>query len=406
MQPSSSPPVLQAAVALAMGLVIGLEREHHEADEGKREVRLGVRTFALLALLGWAALFVGTPWIAAAALLTSGIVVGVEYVRGSSRDPGLTTEAAALLTVVVGMVVRISPLVGTALGLATTLLLVSKPWFQAMVPRLRRIEISSTLQLLLLSAVVLPLLPNEPVDPWHILVPRKIGLFVVLVAAISYLGYVLTRLLGPRRGTRLTGLFGGLASSTAVALTMSRRARNRESAQEEQAAILVADAVLVPRVLLLATIVNAPVARALVIPLAAMAAVMLAGAIWRWHRSPERDRNHDIELGNPFALLPALAWGAFFVAILFLSAGAQRWLGDRGLVVAASFAGLADVDAITLSVARSQAQIASLAIVLAVAANTLVKATLAIGIGGWRFGRSVALVSAVAITATVVLAAI
>lgn len=404
MEPSSSPPILQAAVALAMGLMIGLEREHRETQEGKGEVHLGVRTFALLALFGWAALFIGTAWIAAAALLTAGAVIAVEYFRDAKTDPGVTTEAAALLTVVMGMVVRISPLVGTALGVATTLLLVSKPWFQATVPKLRRIEISASLQLLLLAAVIVPLLPDEPVDPWRILVPRKVGIFVVLTAGISYVGYVLTRTLGPRRATRLTGLFGGLASSTAVTLAMSKQARGHENVAEEQAAILVANAVQVPRVLLLATVVNRAVAHALLIPLAVLAAVMLAGAIWCWHRSAAHDRPKDLELGNPFAVLPALMWGALFVAILFIAEGAKRWLGNRGLVAASGLAGLADVDAITISVARTDAPIAALAIVLAVASNATVKATMAIVIGGWPFGRAVALVSAVAVSTSILLA--
>jgi uncharacterized membrane protein (DUF4010 family) len=409
MQPSQSPALLQATVAIALGLIIGLEREHHGVEEGRREERLGVRTFAMLALIGWSSLYVGagSVWLAAAALVTTGAIIAVGSLGAQERDTGLTTETAAIVTVLVGMVVHLSPLVGTALALATTFLLVSKPWLAAVVPKLRRAEITSTLQLLVFAAVVLPLLPNAPVDPWGILVPRKVGWFVLLIAGINYVGYVLVRLLGARRGIRLTGLFGGLASSTAVTLTMSRRGQEHSDGHEEQAAILLAGAVLTPRVLVLAALVNPVVARQLVLPLGGMAACLLVGALWRWRQSSDRDREHGVELGNPFALLPALKWGALFVAILFLAEAARRWFGTRGLLTAASLAGLADVDAITISVARGYqgGATAALAIVLAVATNTLVKTGIAIALGGWRFARAVTLASAVAIGAAAALLA-
>src|SRR5262249_44574302 len=139
MQPGSSPPLLQAAVAVAIGLVMGLEREHHEVAEGEIEIRLGMRTFALLALLGWASAFTGIPWLPFAALLASGIVIATQYFRAAGSDPGLTTEIAALVAVVVGMVVRVSLLVGATVGLGATVLLIAKPWVRAYVPRLRRV---------------------------------------------------------------------------------------------------------------------------------------------------------------------------------------------------------------------------------------------------------------------------
>jgi uncharacterized membrane protein (DUF4010 family) len=404
--------LLRAAAAVAAGLVVGLEREHHQVAQHEEHSHLGVRTFALLGLLGYAAAALSghAPGLSAATLLVAGGALIAQYLRTGSRDPGLTTEIAALVTVLAGMLVDRSPLEGIAIALGTTVLLVSKPWFGSFVPKLRRAELTSTLQLLILAAVVLPLLPAQPVDPWHVLAPRRIGIFVVVVSGINYLGYVLVRWLGARRGAGLIGLFGGLASSTGVALTMSRSARKSDAQAEQQAAILLANTVLVPRVLVLAALSNGAVARRLLIPLGAMAACMLAGAAWRWRSARTRGQGEpELRLGNPFAILPALEWGALFAAVLLFAEGARRLLGDRGLAAAGAVAGLVDVDAITLSVSRSASAVAVpvLAIVLAVAANTVVKMAIAIGIGGWRFARPVALVSlcalAVALTLTVVL---
>src|SRR5215510_4596333 len=220
---------IEALIAIGIGLFVGLEREHRHVDEGEPEVHtvLGVRTFALFALLGWlVAAFGGPwPWLAPATLAIVGALIMAQYLREEGQKRlGLTTEVAALVVFVLGMVVHFEELFAVALALTTTLLLISKPWVRSLVPALRRVELTSTLQLAILLAIVLPLLPTEPVDPWGVLPPRKIGLFVVLVAGIGFVGYVLSRVLGASRAAGVTGAVGGLVSSTALTAAMARQA--------------------------------------------------------------------------------------------------------------------------------------------------------------------------------------
>ena len=402
--------LIEAAYALGMGLFIGLEREHSEGivDAGSkpRELPMGARTFALLALVGWTAALLGDhfAWLppltmaGVAALVIAGFV---------TRDtgPGLTTEIAALLTFGLGMLVHYERSLAVALALTTTALLISKPWLLAVMPKLRRVDLTATLQLAIVLAVVLPLLPTVAVDPWGILRPREIGWFVVLIAGISYVGYVASRLWGEHAGAGVTGLVGGLTSSTAVTAAMAQAARRDPSMIDSaQLAVFVANAMMFGRVVVVAAVIDRSVALRVAAPMTAMGLAVLAAALWQWRRlradAPRKDGTASSEalagLKNPFALLPALKWGAVMVGVLLLAAVAREYLGERGVVAVAAASGIADVDAITLAVTRSvqlgelRVELAALAVTVAVMSNTLVKAGIAVVAGGRGFGVPVA----------------
>src|SRR5262249_21275391 len=155
----------------------------------------------LLSLFGWiAGLLAGlSPWIPVAALAAIAGLIAIIAFRSTEAGHGSTTEVAALTTFMLGLLIHQSRELAAALGLATTLLLISKPWVRSLVPRLRRMDLTSTLQLAIFLAVVLPILPERPPDPWGVLSPRKIGIFVGLIAGIGYVGYILNRWLGNRR---------------------------------------------------------------------------------------------------------------------------------------------------------------------------------------------------------------
>jgi uncharacterized membrane protein (DUF4010 family) len=402
--------LIEAAYAIGMGLFIGLEREHSEgvADtDGKpRELPMGARTFALLALVGWTAGLLGDQftWVPPLALAGVAALVTAGFV---TRDtgPGLTTEVAALLTFGLGMLVHYERSLAVALALATTALLISKPWLLSVLPKLRRVDLTATLQLAIVLAIVLPLLPRTAVDPWGILRPREIGWFVVLIAGINYVGYVASRLWGEQRGAGVAGLVGGLASSTAVTAAMAQAAR-RDSSMigSAQLAVFVANAMMFGRVVVVAAVIDRSVALRLAAPMGAMGLAVLAAALWQWRRlrtdaprSGDRSSSGALAgLKNPFALLPALKWGAVLVGVLLLAAFARQYLGDRGVVAVAAASGIADVDAITLTVTRSVrlgelgVELAALAVTVAVMSNTLVKAGIAVVAGGRDFGMPVA----------------
>jgi uncharacterized membrane protein (DUF4010 family) len=278
------------------------------------------------------------------------------------------------------------------------------------VGQLRRIEILATLQLLLMAAIVLPLLPTAPQDPWGALPPRKVGTFIVLIAGVQYVGYVLTRMLGSTRGTGIAGLVGGLTSSTAVTVSMARGARETPAlVVPGQLATFLANTVMPVRVALIAGAVSPAVGWRIAAAMGVMALVLLVAALvtWRKLRKDGATPAAEITLRNPFELWGALTWGAVLCVVLLAAKGATRWLGDEGFLLAAAASGLTDVDAITLAAAEEHrdallsADIAALAIAIAVGVNTIVKAAMAWFGGGRAFGRAIVVVFLLAVVATV-----
>jgi len=390
-------------VALALGLLIGLERgwERRELPEGQRAA--GLRTFGIIGLLGGAAAQLGTPWMLAAIALVLGLAVALGYWRESQgeQDVSLTTAISAMLTFCLGAMAGLGELtVAASAAVVVALLLGFKPELHRMLRRIERSELLATLRLLLISVVLLPVLPNTGLGPWSALNPYQLWWMVVLVASLSYVGYFAHRLLGERRGVLMTGLFGGLVSSTALTLSLSRHAREEGSGFDLSAAgIAIATAVMLPRMLLIVGVIDKFVALKLAAPLLAAAAASLGAALWFGRRgrgaaSPE-DHRHP-ELGNPLELGTALEFGLMLAVIMLASHAGIKLVGDRGLYAVAALSGLVDVDAISLSVATMSAQGAASADTAARAAlsaalvNTLLKPVLATASGGariaWRVG--------------------
>jgi uncharacterized membrane protein (DUF4010 family) len=413
--------VVEAAYATGIGLAIGLEREHsdlgHDVEPGgtieseqpernAHEVPLGARTFALLAVVGWMLAKLGDAnamiqpfgMVVVVGLLTSQFVIAAR--RAKDFTIGLTTEIAAIAVLCLGAMVHTDRRIAVVIAIAVALLLVSKPWMRTLVVKMRRVEITATVQLAVLVAIMLPLLPTDPIDPWGALPPRKIGMYIVLLAGVEYVGYVLTRILGPRRGAVVTGLVGGLSSSTAVTVSMARIAKaSPPSLGAAQLATLLANLVMCIRVAVIIALLAPAVAWKLAIALGAMALVIVVAAMIQYIKL-RRDDGTTVDaptLKNPFALVPALTWGAILCAVLLIAKISVEQLGEQGFYLAAAASGLADVDAITLAAARGatsgavSADAAALAVVIAVTANGVAKSTMALTAGGRAFGRRIAI---------------
>lgn len=421
----------EAALAVAVGLMMGLERERsgfERSQEGREEPRhrresdqpsalhgsLGARSFALLTLLGWLAVKVGGdhPAIPIAVMAFAAVLIGLFYYETSSSDRGLTTEIAALAAPLLGMLLTKDALLAVAVAVIVTLLLLSKPWIRAWIPKLHREDLTASIQLLIVFAILLPMLPERTLDPWGVLSPRKVGWMVAFIAAVDFLGYALNRMLGSRRGAVMTGLVGGLVSSTMVTVTMARRARVDPALQRPgQVAILLACAVMGLRVSILAAVVAGPVlARPLLLPMTVMVVILLGASFWIYRVDAHIVGGEEVALQNPFQLKRAAAWGLALASVLLVSAAARAWFGDRGLLVAASISGLADVDAITLAVGSQvrgvglPAATAVLAIILAIGANTLAKSIFAWFSGGRVFGQRLAGVLVASLAAALLVA--
>jgi uncharacterized membrane protein (DUF4010 family) len=242
---------------------------------------------------------------------------------------------------------------------------------------------------------VIPLLPNRTYGPLQVLNPYKIGLMIALVAGVSFAGYVAARWIGSRRGLLMAGLVGGIVSSTALTLALSARTKEQPAlARLAGIGIIAACSTLAPRLLVIIGIVDWGLVVRLWLPLGAMAVTGYAFAFSRYLRGGERGTEKEVSFQNPFELMRAVQFGLIYGAVLFVSAAAQKYLGTRGIYASAGFAGLADADAVALSLAElgtvdSIRDAVAPAIVLATVVNTIMKAVLATLIGGRQLGKQV-----------------
>jgi len=397
--------------ALLIGALVGTEREKNKAASGNVGIG-GVRTFTLFSLIGaFGALLaqsLGSPLVLAAAIAGVVALTAAGYVVQARSKPeaiGLTTETAALAVCLLGAACTAGyPELGLAGGIAVSAFLAYKESLHGLVAKLGPDDISAGVKLLAATFIVLPLLPKQPIDPWGALVPRSLWLLVILIAALSLVGYVATRALGPERGTAITGLTGGLVSSTAVTLTFAKRSREEGGATDDAlaAGTFLAWGVSFARVVVLAAIVHAPLALKMLAPFAGMALVTAAMALVLLRRSQAAAAPAGpVSLKNPFSLVSAIQFGLLFAAVLLVMTIVQQRFPSGGTYVVAALAGTSDVDAISLSMATlaqsGQASLgtAALSILIAVISNTLVKCGISAGLGGPRLRRSALVLTAV-----------
>lgn len=386
-------------IALAIGLLIGTERGWHERAELEGQRIAGIRTFALTGLLGGLigllavklnAAFAGLAFVAFAALVIVSYMMGT---RRSDTQLGITTEVALLMTLALGMLSTAGyPIIAAAIAVIVTTLLGLKSMLHAWLTRLSETELLAVLKFLLISVVMLPLLPDTGYGPWQAFNPYLAWWMVVLVSGLSFIGYITIKLVGARRGIMVSSLLGGLVSSTAITVSLSRYAREGIYPNHLLAAgILAAGSIMFVRVLIEVSVINPALTSALAPPLAIMTVATLAGAAYLWRGLPGEVNVGHSSLPNPFELGSALKFGLLLAAIMVLATGAQDMFGDSGLYALAFAAGIADVDALTLSTAKLTlnglgTEVARNAILIAVITNSTVKILLAITLGGMGLG--------------------
>ena len=393
------------AAALLIGALIGLEREFVQQRSGEQEFG-GIRTFALMALLGAVAAFLTDqygPLIFLAVYLGLILLLWASLLASSMRgvEEGITTEVTALLVPLFGaMMIWNQPAVAAALGVITALILALKPRLHGAARRMSAEDLRATLEFSIITAVVLPLLPNEGFGPFGVLNPFQIWLLVVFISGIGFLGYVLMKFLGPERGVGITGLLGGLVSSTATTLSFAGRSKTNAGLSTVLAqGILLASCVMFPRVLIEVAVVNPGLVRQVVVPLAAMliAGVIAVYILWRRGRAEEKADPGGVELSNPLRLKTAITFGLVFAVVLVAVEAANEFFGSAGVYIASIIAGITDVDSITLSVSNLSlkglldARVAAIAIILATIVNTITKAVMAMVLGPPRLRRLVLL---------------
>lgn len=408
----------QFATAVLIGALLGIERERRKRAQSDVAIG-GLRTFMMFSLAGaigaWLSQQMAMPSILLGVLLLISIPVTVGYVLSVRRNPdslGLTTELAAITASLLGAMVMLGHReLAVALAVLVVAILAYKEPLHGIVNRLGSDDVYAGLRLLIATFIILPLLPRQAIDPWDALNPYSLWILVLLISSLSLVGYVATRLLGERRGIALSGVTGGLVSSTAITLAFARQSREQPMAGTAHAlagGILLSWCVMFARVVIEVILVNSQITEGVLIPFAAMSLASIAIALLLMQRSAVRRQqalgSEAITLKNPFSLTQAIKFAAFFAIVLLLVKFGETWLPKQGMYLLSALAGVSDVDAITLSMAKyahrqSVADIAINAIVIASLSNTLVKGGIVMALGSAEL-RKLMLFSTSAILAT------
>ncbi|WP_049621100.1 MgtC/SapB family protein [Frateuria defendens] len=379
------------AIALGIGLLIGAERERRKGS-GQTRGAAGIRTFAVVALLGAVAVAFG-PLLLAVALAAVAGLVALAYARHQGDDPGLTTEGSLLLCLLLGALAPRAPALAAGLAVAVTVLLAEREWIHHFVRGvLTEQELNDLLMLAAATLVVLPLVPDRAMGPLEAINPHTLWIIVILILSIGALAHTLLRLAGSRLGLPLAGLLSGFVSSVATIGVMGARAKEdpAQCVPATAAAVLSTVATFVQMAVLLA-VVDATVLRALALPLACGGAMaVLYGALSTW-RTLRQGSDESVQQGRAFSLRTSLLLAATMAAVLLAAAAMRAWLGNRGLVVTAGVVGFADTHAPAVSVAtlvvtgKVETTAAAVPILIALSTNTVTKAVVAAVSGGRRF---------------------
>lgn len=390
--------------ALLIGALIGLEREFIQQRSGDPEFA-GIRTFSLIALLGAiAAYFSADHGIALFVAAYIGLValIWASYYGEVSKgiEEGVTTEVAGLIVPLLGaMVIWDRVELAAALGVITALLLALKPTLHNLARRMSAGDLRAMLEFALISAVILPILPNRAFGPFNVINPFQIWLFVVLVSGIGFLGYVLIKILGTEQGVGLTGLLGGLVSSTATTVSLAGRGKvNPALSSVLVMGIVISSSVMLPRVLTEVAVVHSPLLGIVGAPIGAMlvTGIIIVIFLYRRRTALSEESRAETEVQNPLRITAAITFGLVFLVVLVGVRAANEFFGDAGVYVASAITGILDVDAITLSAAELassgeiQIQVAAISVLLASLVNTAAKAVLAIVLGAPEMRRTIA----------------
>jgi uncharacterized membrane protein (DUF4010 family) len=391
-------------VALGAGLLIGFERQQSAESAGVPESSSmgGVRTYPLVALAGALAALLARAtgaWFVALAFAAVAALVAISYADDvrRRREHGLTSEVALLSAFLLGALAASTGIFATmrdkallifSVAVVETVVLSLKPQMHALAGRATKDDVLATLKFLLAAVVLLPLLPDKAMGPYDAFNPFRLGLMVVLIAGVGFAGYVAVRVMGAGRGLVLTGVVGGLVSSTAVTVASAARARAEPKLARTCAlSVILANSVMSARVLVIVAALYAALARALAVPVAALVLVGAATSALSWWRTRgARGASVDVQHSNPFEISSAVKMALLIAAVAFVTRAASAHLGTRGIYVASVLGGTTDVDAISVSMAEltrtgTDVRVGATSVLAAIATNTAVKAGIA-GIGG------------------------
>lgn len=385
--------LIRLAISTGIGFLIGLEREYHKQVKENNDLFAGVRTYPLFAIFGYLAAFFSLQfgaWVFAVALLCIVGFVIVSYIISTGKHGiGGTSEMSIILTFLLGALVFTGYIfLALAITVIILLLLTLKPSLHSFAQKLTRQELYAFIQFIVISALVLPFLPDEtfgPYDAWNL---KDIWKMVILVSGISLAGYLLSKILGDKKGTILGGIVGGFASSTAVSLSFSKRSKENKSSSAFPLAvgIIAACTIMFPRVLVEVYAINRELVYHLWIPMAIITAAGVGAAFFIYKKQKNKDEEQEMKLNNPLNFSVAVKFALIYAVIMWLVKFAGDRFGETGTYIASIISGLTDMDAISISMAKmartdKNYELATNAILLAAMSNTIVKFCIALFIG-------------------------
>lgn len=389
--------IQKLVVAVLIGILIGLEREFSRPKSGK--IFAGIRTYPLVSMLGFSSALIasftetwmyGIFFLGYAALITTAYFISAKEGR-----IGGTSDIAALLVFLLGSLVYWGYLlIAATIAVVTMLFLSSKLQLRKFVGNIRSEDILSIMKLGIITIIILPLLPNEVIDPLKVLNPSTIWLMVIFVSGLSFLGYLLVKYIGKDKGISLTGFLGGLVSSTAVTISMSKKSKESESLAGNYAVgVILASSIMYIRIYIIILFLDIQLAIHTWPPLLLLGAVGLIVSFILTKKVKEKQVT-EFELKNPLELKFALLFGLIFAIVIIATKAAQDFLGTEGMYAVSAMAGITSVDAIVLSViqllpASVSISTAVAAIIIATASNDIVKLGIALYWGSKEYKKNV-----------------
>jgi uncharacterized membrane protein (DUF4010 family) len=388
--------IVRLGLALAIGFIVGLERGWREREMPAGSRTAGIRTYALVGLLGGIVAAISQA-------LQGGVVFALAFVGFAlvfawfkwqeakhEQDFSATSVVAALAVFGLGGLAVVGDYkAAAAAGVALAAVLASRDVLHNLLRKISWVELRSTLLLAGMTAIGLSIIPNQTIDPWGGVNPWQIWFFTVLTAAISYAGYVAVRVLGPGKGILVSGLAGAVVSSTAVTVAFARRAAEGDPVRPLAGVAMLAATVSVMRVLVIMSIVKPALGLALVAP--ALAGGLVFGVLGAamLHRSA-KGAAPEAKLGNPFDLIPLLIFAASFAVVAAASAALTQHFGSSGVILTSAFSGILDVDVASLSAARLvgtavTVETAATAVLVAIAVNAAARVGAALALGPLRY---------------------
>lgn len=378
-------------IAMVLGFAIGLQREMNILYFNRKEDFGGARTFSIIGLMGYLSAWLSTyvpHYFIVATLVLGALLIGAYIVNSDPKEKGVTTEFSAVLTFMIGgILVFYPPMFPVFVGIVILFVLNIKDKIKQYEKAIEKKDLSAAIIFLMMTFVVLPILPDRAIDIWGYLNLYKIWLMVVLVAGISFFGYIAVRFIGPTHGIRLAGFFGGLVSSTAVALSMGRRGKENPSLSKDLAlGVILACSIMLIRALIEIYVINTALAMKLLIPVIVATIFGYAYILYLFFTVKTETIIQEITFKNPFELNEALILGLIFGVVLALVKFSDHLFGDLGVYFVSFVAGIADIDAVVLSLASFvktdlSSTTALNAIITAIVANSITKLALVAFLG-------------------------